>query len=47
MPVEKIHHSPVVVCDCADVVVCAEAENINGCLIYEYESDVVETGMHD
>ena len=46
MPVEKIHHSPVLVCDCADVV-CAEAENINGCLIYEYESDVVETGMHD
>ena len=46
MPVEKIHHSPVVVCDCV-VVVCAQAENINGCLIYEYESDVVETGMHD
>jgi len=45
MPVEKIHHSSVVVCDC--VVVCAQAENINGCLIYEYESEVVETGMHD
>ena len=46
MPVEKIHHSSVVVCDCV-VAVSAQAENINGCLIYEYESDVVETGMHD
>ena len=46
MPFEKIHHSPAVVCDCV-VVLCAQAENINGCLIYEYESDVVETVVHD